>query len=133
MASKLLSILQMKCPRCHEGPIYLHRNAYNLHEAGKMHKSCPRCGLDYQPEPGFYFGAGYVSYALTVALSIAIFILLFPFVNWYHWEIYVGVILAILLLTFPLLFRYSRVIWLYFFVKYDSQAVSRYQNQHRNS
>ena len=123
----------MKCPRCHEGSVYLHKNAYKLSLAGKMHKQCPTCGLDYQPEPGFYFGASYVSYALTIGLSIAVFIGLYPFVNWYRWEIYVGVIAGILLITFPLLFRYSRIIWLHFFVKYDGQAVSRFQNQHSHS
>lgn len=123
----------MKCPRCHEGPVYLHKNAYNLSLAGKMYKRCPTCGLDYQPEPGFYFGAGYVSYALTVALSIAVFIFLFPFVSWYRWEIYIGVIAGILLITFPILFRYSRIIWLYFFVKYDGQAASRYRSEQGHS
>lgn len=133
MASTLVSIAQMKCPRCHEGDIYVHKNAYNLSNAGKMHSQCPACGLDYQPEPGFYFGAGYVSYALTVAVSIAVFVALLPFVDWYQWEIYIGVIAGILLLTFPILFRYSRVIWLYFFVKYDKQAISKYKSQHSHS
>ncbi|MCX7743577.1 MAG: DUF983 domain-containing protein [Flavobacteriales bacterium] len=133
MASTLVSIAQMKCPRCHEGDVFVHKNAYNLGNAGKMHQHCPACGLDYQPEPGFYFGAGYVSYALTVAVSIAVFVALFPFVDWYRWEIYIGVIAGALLLTFPLLFRYSRVIWLYFFVKYDKQAISKYKSQHFHS
>lgn len=126
MSSTLFSIIKMKCPRCHVGDIYVHKNAYKLSQAGKMHKHCPSCGLDYQPEPGFYFGAGYVSYALTVAVTITVFVLLFPFVSWYNWEIYIGVIAGIILLTFPLLFRYSRVIWLYFFVKYDKEAIQRY-------
>jgi hypothetical protein len=121
MFSSVGSLLSMKCPKCHEGDIYINKNSYHLSTAGKMHQACPVCNLDYQPEPGFYFGAGYVSYAITIAISIIIFVCLYPFVDWYRWEIYVGVIFGVLLLTFPLIFRYSRVGWLYIFHKYDPQ------------
>ena len=42
-----------------------------------MHKNCPECGQPTEIEVGFYYGTGYVSYALTVALSVA------SFVAWY--------------------------------------------------
>ena len=40
----------------------------NLGSMLKMHRVCPRCGQDFMPEPGFYFGAMYFSYAINVAL-----------------------------------------------------------------
>lgn len=36
-----------------------------------MNKSCPVCGQMTELEVGFYYGTSYVSYALTVALSIS--------------------------------------------------------------
>lgn len=39
-----------------------------------MPDHCPECGLSFMPEPGFYYGAMYVSYALTIALSVFNFI-----------------------------------------------------------
>jgi len=35
-----------------------------------MHRTCPHCGQDLIPEPGFYFGAMYFSYAINVALMV---------------------------------------------------------------
>jgi uncharacterized protein (DUF983 family) len=117
--SKLYSIAHMKCPRCQEGDIFVYRNTYNLKKTGIMHRHCPVCGLNYTPEPGFYFGAGYVSYAMSVGVAIAIFAALFPFLHWDHFEIYIGVIAGTLLLAAPLFFRLSRVIWLNFFNSYQ--------------
>lgn len=36
----------------------------------KMNRTCPTCGQDFMPEPGFYFGAMYFSYAINVALMV---------------------------------------------------------------
>ena len=45
-------------------------NALNLVNMLKMYSSCPNCGQDYVPEPGFYFGAMYFSYAINVAIMV---------------------------------------------------------------
>jgi len=39
-----------------------------------MYDECPHCLQKYELETGFWYGTGYVSYALTVALSVATFI-----------------------------------------------------------
>ena len=36
-----------------------------------MHPLCPVCGQPTEIEVGFYYGTSYVSYVLTVALSVA--------------------------------------------------------------
>jgi hypothetical protein len=41
-----------------------------------MHDNCSHCGLKYQIEPSFFYGAMYVSYGLNVA-GIAAFIISF--------------------------------------------------------
>lgn len=118
--SKLYSVIHQTCPRCHEGPVFVVSNPYRLKDTATMHQRCSHCGLNYNPEPGFYFGASYVSYALTVGLAIAIFVGLFPFVDWHHEWVYIGTIGAVLVLTLPMNYRLSRVIWMNFFFRYKN-------------
>jgi len=60
-------ILKTKCPKCREESMFKFRTL-DLGNMLKMHRTCPKCGQDLMPEPGFYFGAMYFSYAINVAL-----------------------------------------------------------------
>lgn len=93
-----------------------------------MHDKCPECGLNYQPEPGFYYGAGYVSYALGAAVVIGISLGMSFFIPFFsNFEIYgIAIVIAVVSLT-PLLFRWSRIIWLNFFYRYDPNAVEHFK------
>jgi hypothetical protein len=89
----------------------------------EMHDHCPVCGQPMEIEVGFYYGTGYVSYALTVAISIAVFVAYWVLIgisiddnSLYY---YLAVNLLTLILLQPYLMRLSRAIWLSFFVKYD--------------
>jgi hypothetical protein len=53
--------------------MYLDKNPFNL-KTQKMHEKCSHCGLIYQIEPSFFYGAMYVSYGLNVALVLSIYI-----------------------------------------------------------
>ena len=46
-------------------------NPYWPRTINQMHPSCPVCGENFKREPGFYFGAAYVNYAMTVALWVS--------------------------------------------------------------
>jgi len=120
LGSRMYSIVNMRCPRCHEGPIFNGNNIFKPSAALKMHGNCSRCGFNYQPEPGFYFGAGYVSYALTTAIAIAVFVMLLPFFSWEEEWIYFTAIGGSIVLSFPVVFRLSRSIWMNFFFRYKS-------------
>ena len=67
--SKLYSIFKMRCPRCQEGEFFI-SHAYDLKNAGTIHEHCSECNLKYSREPGFFYGAMYVAYALGVALLL---------------------------------------------------------------
>ena len=75
-------------------------------------------------ETGFYYGTGYVSYALTVALSVASFVAWYVIIgislndNRFFWWMGFNAILLIILQ--PFLMRLSRAFWLSFFVKYNA-------------
>ncbi|MGN6508267.1 MAG: DUF983 domain-containing protein [Chitinophaga sp.] len=125
----LLSVLSNRCPRCRRGRLYENANPYNLFRFMRMNKYCPECGQPTEPETGFYFGTGYVSYALAVAASVVTFVawwFLFGFslddnsVVW--WLIANGVLLVVMQ---PLLMRVSRSIWIAFFVYYDKNWRAR--------
>ncbi len=120
------SILTMCCPRCRRGPMYKDSNPYRkltLKHISDMPDNCPVCNQKYDMEPGFWYGTGYVSYALAVAVSVASFIAWWVFVgvsvndNRVMWWFISNSILLIVLQ--PWLMRLSRVIYIRFFVSYD--------------
>ncbi len=118
--SKLYSIVGMKCPRCQEGEVFETRNPYNKMTA--MHSNCSHCGLRYEREMGFFYGAMYVSYMLNIAMFVtfivAYFVLLEQYIEgWMLMTAYVS--LTIILI--PVYYRVSRIIWLNFFQKYDPE------------
>ncbi len=85
-----------------------------------MHHQCPHCGVRLEPEPGFYQGAMYVGYGISVAFIVAIGLVLYVAGNPSEW-VYIGVVMMFMLLVAPLNFRYSRIIYLYLFggIKFD--------------
>jgi len=113
----------MKCPRCRRGPMFTNNNPWNLKKVFSMPKRCPECGQLYEMEVGFWYGTGYVSYALSVALCVAIFIAWYVLIgmsttdNRVFW--WMGTNIFVLVVLQPWLMRLSRVLYLYFFVKYD--------------
>jgi hypothetical protein len=88
-----------------------------------MHEKCSVCDQKFDMEPGFWYGTGYVSYALTVAFSVATFIAWWVFIgvsvsdNRIFW--WLGLNSLLLIVLQPWLMRLSRTIYLYFFVHYD--------------
>ena len=88
----------------------------------KMNETCPHCGFKFEIEPGYFYVAMFVSYAFTVAIFTVITGFLYLFI---HPEEFVYLVanLAAVALTIPVSFRYSRVLFLYWFGGY------RYQGQ----
>ena len=60
-------------PRCREGNMFIYSNPYNLKNFMNMNDKCPVCKQPFDLEPGFYYGTSYVSYAFTIAITIASF------------------------------------------------------------
>ncbi len=114
------SIVKAKCPRCHEGDFFETSNPYNLKKFDKMYKKCPVCGEDYERETGFYYGAMYVSYGLTVGFGIAVYVVMVALMGFT--EMNFIIIFAILqLLLMPVFYRTARLVWINTFVKYKGK------------
>ena len=114
------SIIKQKCPRCHQGNLFEKKNSYRFKDITAMYDRCTHCGLKYEKEPGFFYGAMYVSYGLTVALWVTLAVIIFPFYNMSPW-LFLGIGVVALFLLLPIIYRLSRAIWLSIFVKYDSE------------
>lgn len=121
--SHISAVLTNHCPHCREGKIFIKDNAYDFKDNLKMHENCPVCKQPTEIEVGFYYGTSYVSYLLTVALSGFTFILWWIFIGIsvddnriFYW---LGINSTLVLLLQPLLMRFSRTLWLSWFVKYD--------------
>ncbi|PCH72449.1 MAG: DUF983 domain-containing protein [Flavobacteriaceae bacterium] len=116
--SKLYSIFNNKCPRCNEGDFMKNNTKFGLIKSVKMHESCTICNLKYMIEPSFFYGAMYVTYGLTIALSVAAFIIAYGIFGLSF--VYSTVAIAITVIGFiPITIRLSRIIWINMFVSYD--------------
>jgi hypothetical protein len=117
------SLLTMKCPRCRRGAMFINNNPWNLKKTLKMPHKCPECGQPYELEVGFWYGTSYVSYLLTVLMSVASFALWWVLIgmsitdNRFFW--WMGINAVLLILLQPWIMRFSRVVYLYFFVSFD--------------
>ena len=115
--SALKSIATCKCPRCRKGKVFTYKNPYHR-KFGKIEDKCSHCKLVYEMEQGFWYGAMYISYAFGVAISIPV-VLILSFYTELEIPQITGVIFFLLVLLMPLLFRYSRSVWLHIFIRYD--------------
>lgn len=116
----------MKCARCRTSSMYRDNNPYKslkLSHIFDMYETCPECKQKHEMEKGFWYGTGYVSYALAVAVSVSSFVAWFVLIgvstddNRIFW--WLGVNTFLLIALQPWLMRLSRAIYTRFFVSYD--------------
>ncbi|TDD93762.1 DUF983 domain-containing protein [Flavobacterium cellulosilyticum] len=118
--SKLNSILTGTCPRCQNESMYLDKNPLHFSKLLKMNEKCSHCGLKYQIEPSFFYGAMYVSYGLNVALGIAAFIVSYVILKSSIKTSFIAIMVSNIVL-FPFVLRWSRNIYINMFVSYDKK------------
>lgn len=120
--TKIVAIGSCKCPQCHKGRLF-EKQPLLWKKFGKMPKNCSVCGLRYEREPGFFFGAMYISYAISVGVVLATGLGLYWFAHNPEASVYVGVSLGLLVVLYPLIFQLSRSVYIHLlsFVKYDPQ------------
>jgi len=114
---KLSAILSMKCPRCEIGKMF----SSGLFEFSKflnMPEKCEHCGMHFTPEPGFYMGSMFISYAVFswgMLGLIAVFYLVF------HIGINMSIFLAVVvgLICFTFVIRLARSIALHMVRGFD--------------
>lgn len=120
----MAGILTMRCPRCREGKMFPERTLYTSRFM-KMNDRCSCCNQSFMPEPGYYFGAMFVSYGINAAFFITVWLAMYITMD----EISVtSMIIALLVIIFgllPITFRLSRVLWIYIFIRYQSDRACK--------
>ena len=97
------------CPRCRRGRIY--RRPF-FRGWLDMYDDCPECGLHYEREQGYFLGAMYVSYALSVPPVLLLVLLFWLAIRWPLDRAVVAAFFAYLPAV-PLMVRISSVIWIH--------------------
>lgn len=122
----LSATIQCRCPRCRQGHLFINKNPYSKNNL-KMPKACPVCGQPTEIEVGFYTGAGYAAYALTVAGTVSVFVAWYVLIGFTFkegdnriWWCMGTAIFSLIALT-PVYMRLARSMWISFFVKYDPE------------
>ena len=103
--SRLQAIGKLRCPRCLHGAVF--------ESLWKMHRFCPFCRLEYEREQGYFLGAMYFGYGMALALSVPLVLVLLVFGGFSVNEVILTLGVTITFLS-PLLFRYSRILWMHF-------------------
>ena len=106
--SRPWAMFMQRCPRCMRGAVFC--------RFVDMEDACPQCGYRYGREEGYFTGAMYVSYTIGLVVMFGLIGILWPF-----WPSHsmggLGVLVgaaAVLYLAFvPMIYRYSRVVWLH--------------------
>jgi Protein of unknown function (DUF983) len=114
--SKSYSIFNLKCPRCHVGETFS-TGSWSFKKSFEMYERCPKCNLNYFPEPGFYYGAMFISYGVTGWFSLLFMGISFGLLG-FSQNISWAMLILFLAINFVYIFRISRLIWININVKY---------------
>lgn len=110
--NRLKAITTGKCPKCQEGNIFQYK-WWQLQNFTKMNKICTVCGVNFEVEPGFFYGAMYMSYAFTVAIMATGGVFIYNMFNDPPVLYYIIPITLVSLLITPWNFRISRILYLH--------------------
>lgn len=120
MIKTIHAILTCKCPKCKKENLFINPNPYVFKDIDKMHDECPNCKFDVSNETGFYWFSMYISYMISIAITIAnfvLFTLIFGFLEYIVAFILINATILIILL--PFIFRWSRILSIYLTLKVD--------------
>lgn len=121
----IVSFCKMKCPACRKGNVFVNRSIFPLSKCLDLVDKCKECGQKMQLESN---NGGGINYALTM-------LLFFLNIFWY-WPIFglsykdnsfiyfIIVSAGVVIVVQPWLMRYSRMIFLYFLIKYDKNLAA---------
>jgi uncharacterized protein (DUF983 family) len=118
--SKFMAMSKGLCPQCREGKLFKYPLLSNISKFAEMNENCPVCGLRFEVEPGFWYGAMFVSYANTILLLVILGVGMFYLFDNPSTFTYIVIITIASLLFVPFNFRISRSVFLHLFgfVKY---------------
>lgn len=115
------SIINYKCPRCRKGDLFL--SPFNIHSPLAMNDRCSYCRQSFMPEPGYYYGAMFISYIWTAFASLGIVgLCLFVF----GWSVNASMTFLIFIgiVSFFWVLRISRSMYIHLDVRYNEKLAN---------
>ena len=97
-------VIGNRCPRCLQGRVFSGWFAMNAR--------CPQCGLRFAREPGYFLGATVAAYFLA-SFSVIPLLVGLIFLGGVEVGPAIGAACLQVVLLTPLLFRFSRLVWLF--------------------
>lgn len=105
IANAIHGALSNLCPQCFEGKVFEFNPL-------KMRRKCQSCGYIYERESGYFLGAMIFSYALGAFGVVPTFVIGVMVLRASIFDVTAAGCLQVLLL-FPFLFKYSRLVWMH--------------------
>jgi uncharacterized protein (DUF983 family) len=105
----------MKCPKCRQGDLFL--SPFNISKPIAMHEKCTNCNQDFEPEPGYYFGAMFISYIWTGWFCLFIVGIAMLIFGWSANQS-IALLIGILVISYLWILRISRSMYIHLDVKY---------------
>lgn len=112
---RISAMFALKCPNCFSGNLFYNRSPFSFKRIADMPDECPSCKQDFVIEPGFWFGAMFVSYfisAMAMFIPMGIGILILGSIGWP----FVFSTIAVVLLFYVYIFKVSRSIYIHLVV-----------------
>ncbi|KIX19766.1 hypothetical protein SY27_17055 [Flavobacterium sp. 316] len=119
MKNLIMNLFSNKCPNCNKGKVF--KNGLINFGFGfpKMNENCPNCNLKFEKEPGFFFGAMFVNYAVGCAEALITYFIAAPFFD-KTFDLRIFPIIGIVILCLSITnIKLSRLIWIYIFKNYS--------------
>jgi uncharacterized protein (DUF983 family) len=120
MPSVLSSIFSLKCPKCRKGDLFP-TSSFGFDKPFMQFEHCPKCGNSYFPEPGFYYGAMFISYIGSAFFCLGFVMLLHWVLEWSMAGSFAA-LLAVAGLFFVWWFRFSRSVYFHLVSKYSAET-----------
>ena len=82
------------------------------------------CRLKYEREPGYFLGAMYFSYALSIPPGLALVLAIWRITRW-QFDVVMGCAFVAYLPLVPVVSRWARVLWMYVDRTFDPDEKDR--------
>ncbi|QJD98422.1 DUF983 domain-containing protein [Mucilaginibacter robiniae] len=109
--SAVKAALHCKCPKCRTGNMFTAGSLGLFNQ--EMNKNCSHCGFQFEIEPGYFYVAMFISYAMNVAILVTCAVATYILTGSENPWLYLVTILLPSLLLSPFTYRYSRVVLLF--------------------
>jgi uncharacterized protein (DUF983 family) len=118
----LKSAINLKCPKCGKGELFESKSLIPHKGMLAMHTNCSHCGLKYEKEMGFFYGAMYISYMINIALFVICTVVYYIFFETtLDWRWYITAYVFVTLLLTSWIYKFSRSFWMMIMIKAESE------------